>query len=1069
MLILKRDFTKRMIVLTTLFGMLFTMLTPGPAFAAISFGSTATNQSGPNPVLILTISRPGSTASGDLLLAGIAVNEAETSTITPPSGWTFIQRIDNASDVGLATYYKVAGASEPISYDFGVDKAGSAIRASGGITAYSGVNTVSPIDVIGSNSGDSSIAVAPSVTTTAAGDMVVALFGVGDKPEFSTPAGMTERYDIFNLSTSGPNTALDDVLQAAIGASGTKTADMTFEGPPLSAKWVAQTIALKASMVSQNSTTTAPATAVAGVTTIAVSMPYSGDDNANNTYTVDYKLSADVEWTNWVTNASHTASPYEATITGLFSSSSYDVRATYNDSDGVTGTNPQMITNIVTTTADPANYVAPAGTDRVVVVAASAEIGTAINNVQIGGVAATTISLVQNNNAQIYTGYRVIGSSATSQNMAVTANVATTIFVKTYQNINQNTGNGPNNTINSIATGTASNGTTTTNTNVFNAPSGAVTNLEGGQVVYAINMNLGSADGQVDLATSTAWAFNELFDRYDNDGGNRTGVGEATTKNAGSSLVRVTATTNHNRSALIAFSLNPISKFSISPDNSGSGTGETPVTYTHTITNYGPVPLSTLQGWSQRYASTSYPSGSIGNYPISAGSNRLLVVAISSTRTSPGGQTVSNVTYGGQSLTLAAGDGASTGTWNHTYLYYLNEAGIQAATSASLNITIAGGTSHYNWVYASVFSGVDQTTPLTDARNFNSGSTANRVVGPFNPPLAINAGDQAAEIINLARSNPGGAVRNISTWATGWGTNGGSIEADIFYDTKNINPHTYITNRAAVPSNIIDGSEHTASGAAWDSMTAISIKPSYQNRINLSKSDSLAAQGWTSEIWNSSETTQISSVTLAPYSSVDIKVKVYIPAGAPSGAVNTTTITGTSTHNGFTESATDTTTANASSAMMIIEVFNPEAATYDAIAPFIMSFGDVLANQNYYIGQGAYTIDTHAVKLEARVFGNRYSISTIADGDFIADIDKGEVISATRLQYGIDADPLTPPEPTNWTSFSSTVEAIIFEDQTPGIRNHYLDYRLWIDWDTDPPSSLPYSTTIIYTLTALPL
>jgi hypothetical protein len=98
-----------------------------------------------------------------------------------------------------------------------------------------------------------------------------------------------------------------------------------------------------------NTTTAGAATATAtGLTLIAVSMPYTGDANGNNTYTVDYKLSSDSSWTNWVTGAAHVASPYATTITGLTPATSYDVRVTYNDADGVTGTNPQTISGVPT-------------------------------------------------------------------------------------------------------------------------------------------------------------------------------------------------------------------------------------------------------------------------------------------------------------------------------------------------------------------------------------------------------------------------------------------------------------------------------------------------------------------------------------------------------------------------------------------------------------------------------------------------------------------------------------------------------------------------------------------------
>ena len=99
------------------------------------------------------------------------------------------------------------------------------------------------------------------------------------------------------------------------------------------------------------STVAGTATAVAATdTSIAISMPYTVDDNADNTYTVEYKLSSSATWLNWGTNPkTHTASPYTDTITGLTPGAGYDVRLTYNDVNGVNGTNPQISTPIVWT------------------------------------------------------------------------------------------------------------------------------------------------------------------------------------------------------------------------------------------------------------------------------------------------------------------------------------------------------------------------------------------------------------------------------------------------------------------------------------------------------------------------------------------------------------------------------------------------------------------------------------------------------------------------------------------------------------------------------------------------
>lgn len=234
--------------------------------------------------------------------------------------------------------------------------------------------------------------------------------------------------------------------------------------------------------------------------------------------------------------------------------------------------------------------------------------------------------------------------------------------------------------------------------------------------------------------------------------------------------------------------------------------------------------ISKPSDWASQYASATYPSGTVNaSYTVAAGSNRLLVVAIASTRTDIGTQTVS-VSYGGQPLTPAAGDGTSASTWNHSYLYYLNEAGIQAASGTSLNVTITGGASYYTRVYAAVYAGVDQSTPFTSARNYNS-ATANSTVGPFSPTLTIAANDQAIEIVNLARSVSGTTLRAISSWATGWTTAGVAASYAVSGPTQQM----YIRDRNVLTA-ANDGSQHTADSTnTWDSMTAISIKPLVAN------------------------------------------------------------------------------------------------------------------------------------------------------------------------------------------------------------------------------------------------
>ncbi|MBN8580074.1 MAG: sortase [Anaerolineae bacterium] len=313
-----------------------------------------------------------------------------------------------------------------------------------------------------------------------------------------------------------------------------------------------------------NATTVGVATATSGSSSsINVSMPYTDDGDADNTYTVEYCLTSancpvSGSWTTFVSGAAHSASPFATSITGLVPATSYDVRVTYNDADGVTGTNPQTITNVTTAACGGSlTYTIPAGSDRVVVVIVSSEGGGAIGTPNLSGFgAATLISNPVNGNARIYAGYRVIGTSAVAQATTITATNGTCFYANTYTGINQTAGTGSSNTINSVATGTAAAGTTTTNTSVFNATGGAVVNQAGGRVIYAINMNNVGPSG---TGTSGVWTFSELFDGSQTADGNRTAVGQSTTTTAGSAAISVTdGGTAHNRSALVAFALNAV-------------------------------------------------------------------------------------------------------------------------------------------------------------------------------------------------------------------------------------------------------------------------------------------------------------------------------------------------------------------------------------------------------------------------------------------------------------------------------------------------------------------------------
>ncbi|MGH8753614.1 MAG: DUF6701 domain-containing protein [Burkholderiales bacterium] len=175
----------------------------------------------------LTISVPTGTALNHVMIASIGVTPS-TATVTTPSGWTLVRRIDNASATSnsLLVYRKVATATEPASYSWTLG--GSPAGAAGGIQTFIGVNTTTPIDVENGVATASALTHAtPSVTTTVANTMLVTSHTMASSASWTVPSGMTQAFDRASLTV--PNAAGQSIqgnygFQQAAGATGTKTA-----------------------------------------------------------------------------------------------------------------------------------------------------------------------------------------------------------------------------------------------------------------------------------------------------------------------------------------------------------------------------------------------------------------------------------------------------------------------------------------------------------------------------------------------------------------------------------------------------------------------------------------------------------------------------------------------------------------------------------------------------------------------------------------------------------------------------------------------------------------------------
>lgn len=146
----------------------------------------------------LTLNKPAGVQQGDVLIAVVGVVD---ETITNPTGWTTLETLTTAHAKGHLAY-KVAGASEPTSYDWTLNQ--SQDDVAGSLVAFRGVDTGAPVrDSAVAEVNNTTTPASPALTGTQATDMVVA-FGSG-RSSSSGP----------NTEITAPNTA---GWTAAVGA-----------------------------------------------------------------------------------------------------------------------------------------------------------------------------------------------------------------------------------------------------------------------------------------------------------------------------------------------------------------------------------------------------------------------------------------------------------------------------------------------------------------------------------------------------------------------------------------------------------------------------------------------------------------------------------------------------------------------------------------------------------------------------------------------------------------------------------------------------------------------------------
>lgn len=183
----------------------------------------------------ITITKPVSTAAGDLLIAHICCRGSVGTAVdmtSPPSGWTAAPTngiLENASeDPSSGIFYKIAGGSEPADYEF-VFATGSSVNAEGAISRFTGPNLTTPVPVSeGQANGASTTATSPGITPPANSmlcmfvssiDVTTSAYAIAT----SNPT-WTERYDV---SAGSASIAMATATRPEATATGNATATIS--------------------------------------------------------------------------------------------------------------------------------------------------------------------------------------------------------------------------------------------------------------------------------------------------------------------------------------------------------------------------------------------------------------------------------------------------------------------------------------------------------------------------------------------------------------------------------------------------------------------------------------------------------------------------------------------------------------------------------------------------------------------------------------------------------------------------------------------------------------------------
>jgi hypothetical protein len=189
---------------------------------------TSTRPSGP-PAGGVALAAPAGVAAGDLLWASVFTDDS-AATVIAPSGWMQHATLGGGGlSFRASWFFKSWQAGDPSSFTFTLS-GGSPSFAAGGLVAYRGVNGTMPIDTSTNATFLASAFTAPSITTSHANDMLLAMFvnATSASLPLSPPSGMSPAVQLNEIG-------MFDQVQAAAGPTGARTALLNPDVPGLGA------------------------------------------------------------------------------------------------------------------------------------------------------------------------------------------------------------------------------------------------------------------------------------------------------------------------------------------------------------------------------------------------------------------------------------------------------------------------------------------------------------------------------------------------------------------------------------------------------------------------------------------------------------------------------------------------------------------------------------------------------------------------------------------------------------------------------------------------------------------